>query len=78
MAAVASLTAQADVLLAQTPTAPALHRRLVVPTYLLAVVPAALHHLAAILTVDALLHQGTDTKRPEATVTGRVLARRRL
>jgi len=77
MAAVASLTAQADGLLAQTPTAPALHRRLAVPTCLLAVVPAVLHHHAAIPTVDALPHRGTDTRHPEATATGLVLARRR-
>jgi hypothetical protein len=77
MAAVASPTAQADVLLAQTPTAPALHHRLVVPTCPLVAALGALHHLAATPTADALLPQGTDTRRPEATATGPALARRR-
>ena len=77
MAAVASPTAQADGLLAQTPTAPAPHRRLVAPMCPLAAAPVALHHLAAIPTGDALLPQGTATRRPEATATGPVLARHR-
>ena len=78
MAAVASPTAQADALLAQTPTAPpAPHRRLVAPTCPLVAVLGALH-LAATPTADALLPQGTDTWHPEATATGPVLARRHL
>ena len=77
MAAVASPIAQADAPLAQTPTVPALHHRLVVPTCPLVAVLEALH-LAAIPTADALLRQGTDTRHLEATATGPVLARRHL
>lgn len=77
MAAVASPTAQADDLLAQTPTVLALHRRLVAPTCPLVVVPVALHR-AATPTADAHLRRGTDTWHPEATATGPVLARRHL
>jgi hypothetical protein len=77
MAAVASPTAQADDLLAQTPTAPAPHRRLVAPTCPLVAVLGALH-LAAIPTADAHLRRGTDTLHLEATATGPVLARRHL
>jgi hypothetical protein len=78
MAAVASPTAQADALLAQTPTAPPAPRRhLVAPTCPLVDVLGALH-LAAIPTADALHRRGTDTWHPEATATGPVLARRHL
>jgi len=77
MAAVASPTAQADDLLAQTPTAPVPHHHLVVPTFPLAAVLVALLHLAATPTADAPLHLETDMLHPEATATGLVLARRR-
>jgi hypothetical protein len=77
MAAVASPTAQADALLAQTPTALAPHRHLVAPTCPLVAVAVALH-LAVIPTADALPRRGSDTRHPEATATGLVLARRRL
>ena len=65
MAAVASPTAQADGLLAQTPTALALLRQLGALMFLPADAAAALL-LVETHTADARLHRETDTKHPEA------------
>lgn len=76
-AAVASLTAPADALLAQTPTAHARRRLLVAPMYPPVDAAAALLP-APIPTADARLPQEIDTRHQEAIATGLVLALRCL
>lgn len=75
-AAVASPTAQADALLAQTPTAPARPLHLDAHTFPL-VDAAAAHHLAPTPTADVRLRRETDTGSQEVvTATGPGLVRR--
>lgn len=74
-AAVVNHTALEDALLAQTPTAPALRRQLVVHTYPL-VDAAVAPRRAEIPIADAHLRRETDTKHPGAIATGPDLALR--